>query len=145
MVNSDRELTIREARDDEEFGAWLSELIREDAEDSAAGLEERHLVLTDEIGDWIGGLRYTLRGGVASIVEIGVTRAERGRGHALRLLEAFERAAAENGAHVLEFWTDSLAIEPLLAAFGWRRITSRPDYITRQEWHLLEKRLAPGA
>jgi len=144
MVNSERELTIREVRDDEEFGAWLSELAQEFPSGSDTSLEEHHLVLTDEIGDWIGGLRYMLRGGVAQILEIGVRPDERGRGHALRLLEGFEAAAREHDAHVVEFWTDRLGLEPLLAAFGWTLIATRPTYIGGRTWYLLEKRLSPA-
>ena len=66
-------------------------------------------MLTDEIGDWIGGIRFTLRGGVAHVVDIGVVPGERGRGHALRLLEAFEAHAEAAGAHLIEFWTDQMS------------------------------------
>jgi len=139
MVNSQRDLTIREIRDDEEFAAWLGELTAAET----GGIHDRHLVLTDEIGDWIGGLRYLARGGVAQVLDIGVVPQERGRGHALRLLQAFEDHARERGAHLLEFWTDRLGLEPLLAALGWRRVAARKDYVDGKQWHLMEKRLQP--
>lgn len=139
MVHSERVLTIREISDDDEFAAWLNELTRDHPMGPDLELEERHLALTDEIGDWIGGLRYVMRGGVAQIVDVGITPAERGRGHALRLLEAFEAAARAHGAHLIEFWTDRLGLEPLLAALGWQRVVSRPRYIGGRTWYLLEK------
>ena len=62
------ELTIREMEQDGDFAAWYSELI--DLEEEAAGrtgsADERYLILSNEIGDWIGGLRYWLRGGGGS-------------------------------------------------------------------------------
>ncbi len=143
MVQPERDLKIREMRDGEDFAAWLSDLTSNDPDAGYAALDEHHLLLTDEIGEWIGGLRFTTRGGVAQVVDIGVVPAERGQGHALRLLQAFEAHAAEDGAHLIEFWTDQLAIEPLLAALGWRRVLTRPDYVGGRIWHLLEKRLDP--
>lgn len=141
MVNSQRDLTIREIQDDEEFAAWLGELTAAET----GGTQDRHLVLTDEIGDWIGGLRYLARGGVAQVLDLGIVPQERGRGHAFRLLQAFEEHARERGSHLLEFWTDRLGLEPLLAALGWRRVASRKDYIDGNQWHLMEKRLQPVA
>jgi GNAT superfamily N-acetyltransferase len=144
MVNSDRDLKIREVRDDEEFEVWLSELTHDFPSSEDMGLEDRHLLLTDEIGDWIGGLRYVMRGGVAQILEIGVRPEERGKGYALKLLEGFEDTARQRDAHLIEFWTDKLDLEPLLSALGWRLVGSRPRYIAGRTWHLLEKRLAPA-
>ena len=140
MVQSTRDLTIREMQEGEEFAAWLAD--RTTNEPSGA-LEERHLVLTDEIGEWIGGLRYLRRGGVVQVVDIGVVTEERGQGHALRLLKDLEDRARESGVHLIEFWTDRLALEPLLAALGWRKVFARRDYIAGNTWYLLEKRLAP--
>lgn len=142
QVHPERDLTIREMREGEDFAAWLADLTANDPDAGYTALTEHHLVLTDEIGDWIGGIRFTVRGGVAHVVDIGVVPGERGRGHALRLLEAFERHAEESGAHLIEFWTDQLSVEPLLAAFGWRLVLTRPDYVGGKTWHLLEKRLA---
>lgn len=142
QVHPERDLTIREMREGEDFAAWLADLTANDPDAGYTALAEHHLVLTDEIGDWIGGIRFTVRGGVAHVVDIGVVPSERGRGHALRLLEAFERHSEESGAHVIEFWTDQLSIEPLLAALGWRRVLTRPDYVGGRTWHLLEKRLS---
>jgi len=141
MVQPERDLTIREMREGEDFAAWLADLTANDPDAGYTALAEHHLVLTDEIGDWIGGIRFTVRGGVAQVVDIGVVPGERGRGHALRLLEAFENHAEESGAHVIEFWTDQLSVEPLLAALGWRRALTRTDYVGGRTWHLLEKRL----
>jgi GNAT superfamily N-acetyltransferase len=137
MIDSQRDLTIRETRGDEEFAAWLGELTTGET----GGLRDRHLVLTDEIGDWIGGLRYLARGGVAQVVDLGIVPAERGHGHSLRLLHALEEHARAQGAHLLEFWTDRFALEPQLVERGWRRIAIRKDYIDGNEWHLMEKRL----
>jgi GNAT superfamily N-acetyltransferase len=145
MVQDDRQLTIRETEEDEEFAAWLNDL----TERYSSGprddvLEERHLVLADEIGDWIGGLRWTLRGGVAQLIDIGVVPRERHQGHAHRLLAAFEERATEHGAHLLEFWTDHVAEEGLLGALGWARVMRREGYIGGREWYLLERRIAPA-
>jgi GNAT superfamily N-acetyltransferase len=140
MVQPDRDLRIREMRDGEDFAAWLSDLTTNDP-DTYAALSDHHLVLTDEVGDWIGGIRFTMRGGVATVIDVGVVPSERGQGHALRLLEGFEQYAVDDGAHMIEFWTDQLSIEPLLAALGWRRVATRSDYVGGRTWHLLEKRL----
>ena len=137
------ELTIREMGQDEDFSAWFSELLeQEDATTgSAGGMEEHYLILSNEIGDWIGGLRYWLRGGVAHLVDVVVLPQERHRGHAHRLMAAFEERAAEAGGHVAEFWTDDQRSEGLLAALGWRRIFQREDYIGHRPWSLMEKQL----
>jgi GNAT superfamily N-acetyltransferase len=139
MVHSQRDLTIREMQEGEEFAAWLAELTGPDS----GAVEERHLVLADEIGDWVGGLRYVFRGGVAHVLDLGVLPAERHQGHGLRLLQAFEEHARERGAHLAEFWTDRLGLEPLLAALGWRRIASRDHYMGGNTWHLMAKRIGP--
>ena len=146
MVHDDRRLTIREMESGEEFADWLREL----TDDSDAGVgdespEERHLVLTDEIGDWIGGLRWSLRGGVASVIEVGVLPRERHQGHAHRLLAAFESRAAEQGAHVLELCTDHEGEEGFLEALGWQCVSRREGYVGGRTWYLLEKRLIPEA
>jgi GNAT superfamily N-acetyltransferase len=143
MVHSQRDLTIREIRDGEEFAAWLAELTSQDPDQPYTALAERHLVLTNEVGDWIGGVRFTLRGGVAQLVDIGVVPGERGQGHGLRLLDAFEHRAGEAGAHLVEFWTDRLGLEPLLAALGWSVMVTRPDYIGGRTWYLLAKQIGP--
>ena len=144
MVQDDRQLTIRETEEDEEFAAWLNDLTERYASGARDDiLEERHLVLADEIGDWIGGLRWTLRGGVAQLIDIGVVPRERHQGHAHRLLAAFESRAAEHGAHLLEFWTDHEAEECLLGALGWNRVMRREGYIGGRVWYLVEKKLIP--
>ena len=143
MVQDDRQLTIREMESGEEFSDWLRDLT-EDTDASDESPDERHLVLTDEIGDWIGGLRWSMRGGVASLIEVGVLPRERRQGHAHRLLAAFEKRAAEQGAHVLELWTDHLGEEGLLEAVGWQCMVRREGYVGGRTWFLLEKRLTPA-
>jgi ribosomal protein S18 acetylase RimI-like enzyme len=137
------EVTIQEMEQGEEFTAWLTDLLQEDAYQtgSDAFLEHKFLALTSEIGDWIGGLRYTLRGGVAHLMELAVAPEERHKGHAHMMLAAFELHARANDAHLAEFWTNDLRSEALLAAFGWRRVLERPDYIAGETWVLMEQRL----
>jgi GNAT superfamily N-acetyltransferase len=143
MVQDDRQLTIREMDEGEEFAAWLNDLTeRYDDGRADDAVQERHLVLSDEIGDWIGGLRWSFRGGVAQVIDIGVLPRERHQGHAHRLLAAFETRAAEQGAHLLEFWTDNVDEEAILSVMGWQRILSRNEYIGGRTWYLLEKRRA---
>jgi GNAT superfamily N-acetyltransferase len=142
MVQDDRQLTIREMDEGEDFAAWLNDLTERYEDDPGDdALEERHLVLADEIGDWIGGLRWSYRGGVAQVIDIGVLPRERHQGHAHRLLAAFESRAGEQGAHLLEVWTDHLEEEGLLSVLGWTRVVTRPGYVGGRTWYLLEKRL----
>ena len=140
------DITIREMEQDEEFSAWFSDLLSEEdaAEGTSSRVEDRYLVLSSEIGDWVGGLRYTLQGGVAHLVEVAVAPAERGQGHAHRLLAAFEERAATNGAHLVEFWTDDLRSESFLLAIGWRRVIARTGYIGGRDWYLMEKTIYPS-
>lgn len=145
MVKDERQLTIREMDVGEEFSAWLSDLTERFGAERDDVVEERHLVLADEIGDWIGGLRWSLRGGVAQVMDIGVLPRERHQGHAHRLLAAFEARAVEQGAHLLEFWTDHETEVGLLAALGWRRVLRRENYIGGRTWFLLEKPVSPAA
>ena len=144
MVKDERELTIREMDEGEEFSAWLSDLTEQFGTERDDVLNERHLVLADEIGDWIGGLRWSLRGGVAQVMDIGILPRERHQGHAHRLLQAFEARAAEQGAHLLEFWTDHENEAGLLSGPGWRRVLRRENYIGGRTWFLLEKPLSPA-
>jgi GNAT superfamily N-acetyltransferase len=140
------ELTIRDMEQDGDFAAWFSELLEQE-EDTAGWssvLDERYLILSNEIGDWIGGLRFWLRGGVAHLVDVVVLPSERHRGHAHRLLAAFESRAVDAGAHLAEFWTDDERSEGLLAAMGWRRIFQRDGYIGGRSWSLMEKPLSPS-
>ena len=138
------DLKIREMEQDEDFAVWFSELAAETEEAAGWGnpVSDRYLVLSNEIGDWIGGLRFSLRGGVANVLDVAVVPAERHQGHAHRLLAAFETHANEAGAHLAEFWTDDDRSEGLLAALGWRRIFQRSEYIGRRSWALMEKSLA---
>lgn len=140
------EITIREMEQDEEFSAWFSDLLSEEdeAEGTSSRVEDRYLVLSSEIGDWVGGLRYTLQGGVAHLVEVAVAPSERRQGHAHRLLAAFEERAASNGAHLVEFWTDDLRSEAFLGAIGWRRVMVRDGYIGGDTWYLMEKAISPA-
>jgi GNAT superfamily N-acetyltransferase len=137
------ELQIREMGQDEDFAHWFHDLLELEAEGTGrtGPADDRFLVLSNEIGDWIGGLRFSLRGGVAQLIEIGVARAERGHGHGHRLLAAFEEHARAESAHLAEFWTDDLGAEGLLAALGWRRVLERPAYVGGRTWLLLEKSL----
>ncbi len=146
------EPTIREMGQHEDFAAWFSELLAQEEADQGGWsgpedryLDDRYLVLSNEIGDWVGGLHYWLRGGVAHLVGVVVLPEERHQGYAHRLLAAFEERATETGAHLAEFWTDDLRSEGLLAALGWRRVFSRPDYIGRRIWLLMEKALRPAS
>ena len=139
------ELIIREMTQDEDFAHWLAELVQleDDGAPSPAALVEDHwLGLTNEIGDWIGGLRYYTRGGVAHLLDIVVAREHRNQGYAHQLLKAFEERSADAGAHLAEFWTDDERAEGLLAALGWRRVMRRDRYIGERGWSLMEKRLA---
>ena len=137
------ELTIREMENGEEFADWFADLTQreEEATGDPVFLEEHYLILSNAIGDWIGGLRYFLRGGVAHVLDVAVRPEERHHGHAHRLLEAFEERAREAGAHLIEFWTDDLAGEGELIAFGWNRVMRRDAYIGQRTWYLMEKRL----
>ena len=137
------EMTIREIGQDEDFGHWFHDLLEREAEGpgDTGPADERFLVLSNEIGDWIGGLRFAFRGGVAQLIEIGVAREDRGKGHGHRLLAAFEERARAEGAHLAEFWTDDLGAEGLLAALGWQRVLERADYMGGRTWLLLEKPL----
>jgi GNAT superfamily N-acetyltransferase len=137
------ELTIREMGQDEDFAAWFSELLEQEDDPAVwtGGLDEHYLILSNEIGDWVGGLRYWLRGGVAHLVDVVILPQERHQGHAHRLLAAFENRATEAGAHLAEFWTDDTRSEGLLAALGWRKIFQRNDYIGHRSWALMEKPL----
>ncbi len=143
MVQNDRQLKIRDMEEGEEFSAWLRELSEpaESEETIPEFPEEKHLVLTDEIGDWIGGLRWSLRGGVAEVLEVAVIPRERHQGLGHRLLAAFEERAREQGAQLLELWTDHEHEEGLLQALGWYRALRREGYIGGRTWYLLEKRL----
>ena len=82
------ELTIRDMEQDEDFAAWFSEILEQEEDPGgwSSALDERYLILSNEIGDWIGGLRFWLRGGVAHLVDVVVLPQERHRGHAHRLL-----------------------------------------------------------
>lgn len=140
------ELTIREMEGGEEFADWFADLTQQEEEASGASayLEDHYLILSNEIGDWIGGLRYSLRGGVAQLQDIAVRPEERHRGHGHRLLMAFEERAREAGAHLAEFWTEDISGEPELLVNGWRRILRREGYIGDGTWYLMEKRLTPA-
>lgn len=138
------ELTIREMESGEEFADWFADLTQreEEATGDPIFLEEHYLILSNAIGDWIGGLRYYLRGGVAHVLDIAVRGEERHMGYAHRLLEAFEEKARESGAHMIEFWTDDASGEAELLAYGWNRVMRRDHYVGDRTWYLMEKRLA---
>ncbi|HUL69635.1 MAG TPA: GNAT family N-acetyltransferase [Gemmatimonadales bacterium] len=137
------DLTIREMEQGEEFADWFAELLvrEEDETGEPVHFEDHYLVLSNEIGDWIGGLRYCLRGGVAQLLDVVVKAEERHHGHGQRLLAAFEERAREAGAHLMEFWTDDTRSEALLGKLDWRTLLKRDNYIGNQTWYLMEKRL----
>src|SRR3954470_4660214 len=137
------ELKIRDMEQDEDFAAWFSEILEQEEDPAgwSTALDERYLILSNEIGDWIGGLRYWLRGGVAHLEDVVVLAQERHHGHAHRLLAAFEERAVDAGAHLAEFWTDDTRSEGLLAALGWRRVFERDNYMGHRHWSLMEKAL----
>jgi N-acetylglutamate synthase-like GNAT family acetyltransferase len=136
------EVIIRDMEKGEEFAEWFADLLQRHDDETGLALyrEDRYLVLSNEIGDWIGGLRYSLQGGVAQLLELAVAPDERHQGHAHRLLEAFEERALESSAHIAEFWTDDLRSEAFLLAFGWGRVLTRMNYIGQRTWYLMEKR-----
>ena len=139
------ELRIREMDNGEEFADWFADLTQqeEEATGEPAHVEDHYLILSNEIGDWLGGLRYTLRGGVAHIQEIAVRPEERRHGHGRRLLTAFEERAREGDCHLAEFWTDDMSGEAELLANGWQRVIRREGYIGGRTWYLMEKPLVP--
>jgi hypothetical protein len=78
------EITIREMDQNEDFSAWYWEHLEEelDTADDSDTIDQHYLILSNEIGDWVGGLRYWLRGGVAHLVDVMVLPDQRHRGHA---------------------------------------------------------------
>ncbi len=136
------EPTIRDMEQGEEFAAWFSDLLERHQEELGFDVrhDDRYLVLSNEIGDWIGGLRYYIRGGVAHLLELAVAPEERHRGHGHELVVAFEARARDASAHMAEFWTDDLDSEGLLVAMGWQRVLRRENYVGRGTWHLMEKK-----
>ncbi len=137
------EVTIRSMDQDEDFADWLTELLEREAHEAGlpSGFDDRYIGLADAIGDWVGGLRYYVRGGVAHLLDLVVASEHRGQGHAHRLLAAFEERAHIEGAHLAEFWTDDERAEGLLGALGWNVILRRPRYMNERSWSLMEKRL----
>lgn len=140
------EMIIREMDRGEEFEGWFNDLVaRQDAATGSHLQYEHHLlVLTNELGDWVGGVRYYLRGGVAHLLEFAVLEHEEHLGYGLRLLDAFEGRAAEAGAHLLEFWTNDLESAGIYRELGWAEMVRRPRYVGGDEWVLMEKRLTPA-
>lgn len=138
------ELIIRDMEEGEEFAAWFAELVgRQDATTGAhLSYQDRHLILTDDLGDWIGGVRFHVRGGVAHLLEFAVEAAHEDVGYGLRLLEAFERRALDAGAHLAEFWTNDFESAGVYGALGWHEVVRREEYVGRGPWVLMEKRLA---
>ena len=137
------ELIIREMDQGEEFAAWFHDLVERQDHDTGSQLryDDHLLVLTNETGDWVGGVRYFLRGGVAHLLEFAVTESEEHLGYGIRLLEAFEGRAAEAGAHLLEFWTNDLESAEIYRDLGWTQVFRRPRYVGGEEWVLMEKDL----
>lgn len=141
------ELIIRDMDQGEDFSSWFAELVERQDESSGAHLSyhDRYLILTDDLGDWIGGVRFFLRGGVAHLLEFAVEAAHEDMGYGLRLLEAFEHRARDAGAHLAEFWANDLDSAGIYEELGWREVVRREEYVGRGPWALMEKRLAPRA
>ncbi|HEU5358348.1 MAG TPA: GNAT family N-acetyltransferase [Gemmatimonadales bacterium] len=137
------ELIIRDMEQGEEFVAWFAELV--DRQDESTGAElsyhDRYLILTNEVGDWIGGVRFYLRGGVAHLLEFAVEADHEDLGYGLRLLEAFEQRARDADAHLAEFWANDFESTGVYGALGWREVVRRERYVGRGPWVLMEKRL----
>lgn len=141
--NTMSELTIREMDRGEDFETWFADLVGKQDADTGSHLQYDHhlLVLTNAVGDWVGGVRYYLRGGVAHLLEFAVVEHEEHLGYGLRLLETFEARAGEAGAHLLEFWTNDLESASIYADLGWTQVVCRPRYVGGDEWVLMEKPL----
>lgn len=141
------ELIIRDMDQGEDFVPWFAELVERQDESTGAHLSyhDRYLILTDDLGDWIGGVRFFLRGGVAHLLEFAVEAAHQDVGYGLRLLEAFEHRARDAGAHLAEFWANDLDSAGIYEELGWREVVRREEYVGRGPWVLMEKRLAPLA
>ena len=121
------ELTIREMGQDEDFSAWFSELLeQEEGLTGSGGVDDHYLILSNEIGDWVGGLKYWVRGGVAHLVDVVVLPQERHKGHAHRLLAAFEERATEGCGHLAELLAEDECSEGLLEAHLSARGLHRP-------------------
>ena len=127
----------------QDFAEWLNELLEREAQYAGTpnGFEDHYIGLTSELGDWVGGLRFYVRGGVAHLLDLAVEESHRGQGFAHRLVEAFEARAREEGADLAEFWTDDERAEGFLAAVGWERVVRRPRYMFGRAWTLMEKPL----
>jgi GNAT superfamily N-acetyltransferase len=139
------ELKIMSMDRHHDFAEWLNELLEREAElaGTPTGFEDHYIGLTSELGDWVGGLRFYVRGGVAHLLDLAVAESHRNQGHAHRLLEAFEERAQEESADLAEFWTDDERAEAFLAALGWDRVVRRPRYMYGRTWTLMEKPLHP--
>lgn len=137
------ELIIRDMDAGEEFVAWFAELVERQDETTGAHLSyhDRHLILTNDLGDWVGGVRFHVRGGVAHLLEFAVEADHEEVGYGLRLMEAFEQRALDSGVHLAEFWTNDFESAEVYRALGWREVVRREDYVGRGPWVLLEKRL----
>ena len=50
------EVTIRSMDQDEDFAAWLTELLEREADEAGlpSGFDDRYIGLADPIGDWLG-------------------------------------------------------------------------------------------
>src|SRR5262249_35632375 len=99
------------------------------------------LILSNEIGDWVGGLRYWLRGGGAHLVGVVVLPQGRDPGHAHRLVGGFEERGGEAGAPLGRFLADDERSQANPGRRGGRRIFQRDEYIGRRSWSLMEKQL----
>ena len=55
------ELTIRDMEQDEDFAAWFSEILEQEEDPAgwSSALDERYLILSNEIGDWMSNSTCT--------------------------------------------------------------------------------------
>ena len=72
----------------QDFAEWLNELLEREAEEAGhpSGFHDHYIGLTSELGDWVGGLRFYVRGGVAHLLDLAVAESHRGQGHAHTML-----------------------------------------------------------
>ncbi|MFI5235298.1 MAG: GNAT family N-acetyltransferase [Gemmatimonadales bacterium] len=141
------ELIIRDMDQGEEFSAWFAELVERQDRSNGAELsyQDRYLILSNDVGDWVGGVRFYFRGGVAHLLEFALEEDQEHIGYGLRLLEAFEHRAIGAGAHLAEFWTNDFDSAGVYGDLGWHEVVRRDDYVGRGAWVLMEKRLAAPA
>ena len=128
------ELTIREMGQDEDFSAWFSELLeQEDATTgSPGGMEEHYLILSNEIGDWIGGLRVLAPGWSGPSGGRGSPAAGAASGPRPPADGGVRGASGRGGRARGRVLDRRRAVGRLLGALGWRRIFQRAAVASRR-------------